>query len=325
MKKILKYHLLILIIAGWAGLSLIGFSKKDTLYRNYQVDVKKTPYFALVLEGVRDGIYPWSEKNIPLWEFWQELANREEDETIKNTEKPVTQNNWNPQFYLPYILSPAIQSPSIPSPTYSFIIKSPQVSNRWFGQVDGTYFDDAVFIGDSRTAGLRDYGGLKNAVFYAADGLNIYDLWKKEFCKVDGQNVTLEEALSAKQFGKVYFQIGINEMGRGTVDGFMEAYEETVAKLRELQPNAIIFVQGIMRVTKEKSEKDPIFNNEGINLRNERIAELADWRNIFYIDMNEAVSDEEGHLDASLTFDDLHLYGTKYGVWVNFLLSHGVY
>ena len=63
---------------------------------------------------------------------------------------------------------------------------------------------------------------------------------------------TLEEALKAKKYGKIYFQIGINEMGRGTLDGFMTAYEDSVEKFRELQPDAVIFVQGIMRLQKKK-------------------------------------------------------------------------
>ena len=72
-------------------------------------------------------------------------------------------------------------------------------------------------------------------------------------------------------------------------------------KFRELQPDAVIFVQGIMKVAKEKSDKDPIFNNVGIEQRNERIAALADGKNIFYLDMNEVVCDEEGNLKSSLT------------------------
>lgn len=58
-------------------------------------------------------------------------------------------------------------------------------------------------------------------IFSATVGMNIYDLWKDAFCEVNGKKVTLEEALKAKQYKKVYFQIGINEMGRGTLDGFM--------------------------------------------------------------------------------------------------------
>lgn len=41
-------------------------------------------------------------------------------------------------------------------------------------------------------------------------------------------------------------------MGRGTLDSFMTAYEDSVEKFRELQPDAVIFVQGIMKVAKKK-------------------------------------------------------------------------
>ena len=68
----------------------------------------------------------------------------------------------------------------------------------------------------------------------------------------------------------------------------------------------------------------PIFNNRGILLRNERIALLADNVRVFYIDVNEAVCNDAGNLREDLTFDDLHLYGSKYGIWVDFLLSKGI-
>ena len=136
--------------------------------------------------------------------------------------------------------------------------------------------------------------------------------------------LTLEEALSERQFKKVYFQIGINEMGRGTVDSFMQAYEASVKKIEELQTDAIIYVQGIMRVTKEKSDSDKIFNNLGIQVRNDRIALLADNVKIFYIDMNEAVCDNQGNLRDDLTFDNLHLYASKYNIWVDFLKTKGI-
>lgn len=69
-------------------------------------------------------------------------------------------------------------------------------------------------------------------IFSATVGMNIYDLWKDAFCEVNGKKVTLEEALKAKQYKKVYFQIGINEMGRGTLDGFMNEYQNAVEKFK---------------------------------------------------------------------------------------------
>lgn len=171
--------------------------------------------------------------------------------------------------------------------------------------MDNSYFSDAVFIGDSRTVGLHDYGGLDDSTFYATVGMNIYDLWTEKFCEVDGQKETLEDALRARTYGKIYFQIGINEMGRGTVDGFMKAYEESVAKFKELQPDAVIFVQAIMKVTKDKSDKDPIFNNPGIEERNARIASLRTTGPYFIWMVNEVVCDENGALRKDITFDNI--------------------
>lgn len=258
--------------------------------------MRKTPYLALVFNGIHDGIYPW--------DMGKEAAPEQTAEEPASEEKVEDSTEE------------LIQEEPVEE-TETLEIKE-------FVSVDESYFDDAVFIGDSRTVGLHDYGGLDKATFYATVGMNVYDLWTDKFCEVDGEKFTLEEALTRRQYGKVYFQIGINEMGRGTVDGFMQAYEESVRKFEELQPNAVIYVQGIMGVAQKKSESDAIFNNPGIRQRNERIAQLADNIRIFYIDVNEAVCDEQGNLNADLTFDNVHLYGSKYNIWVDFLKTKGI-
>ena len=38
------------------------------------------------------------------------------------------------------------------------------------------YFSDALFIGDSRTDGLRLYSGIKGADFYCYKGLTIFEM-----------------------------------------------------------------------------------------------------------------------------------------------------
>ena len=54
------------------------------------------------------------------------------------------------------------------------------------------------------------------------------------------------------------------------------------------------------------------------------IATLADNEQIFYIDVNEVVCDEEGHLNTEYTYDQLHLLGMYNDLWKQFLMSHGV-
>lgn len=190
-----------------------------------------------------------------------------------------------------------------------------------FTQVDESYFDDALFIGDSRTVGLRDYTDLsEHADFYCETSLTIQKILTENFPGLG----TIEEALAGKAYGKIYIMLGINELGLGTTENFMEKYTEVVDFLCEKAPQARIFVQGIMRVTGKKHHSDAIFNNNNINARNNAIATLADNEQIFYIDVNEVVCDKEGHLNTEYTYDQLHLLGMYNDLWKQFLMSHGV-
>lgn len=190
-----------------------------------------------------------------------------------------------------------------------------------FDQVDESYFDDALFIGDSRTVGLRDYTDLsEHADFYCETSLTIYKALEHSF-KGKG---TVEEALAGKDYGKIYLMVGVNELGRGTTEDFMAEYTKVVDRLHELAPEAKIFIQGIMRVTGKKHNSDAIFNNSNINARNNAIATLADNERIFYIDVNEAVCDEEGNLNAEYSHDQLHLLGMYNDLYKEFLMAHGV-
>ena len=193
-----------------------------------------------------------------------------------------------------------------------------------FTEVPREYFDDALFIGDSRVTGVELYSGWDNLTYYAEGGMTVYSMFQSKTAQVDGQTLTIEEALRKRSFGKIYLEIGINEMGTGTVDSFMEAYEAAVDHLRELQPDAILYVCGIMYVEQSKSESDPIFNNPAIQERNDRIAALADGENIFYLDINEVVTDETGNLNPDYTWDEVHLLGKYDVIWLEYFSSHGI-
>ena len=193
--------------------------------------------------------------------------------------------------------------------------------------VGDEYFADAVFIGDSRTVGLYEYGELQDiSAFYASTGLTVHKLFTAEIVEVPGQKkkITVEEALSGRQFAKIYLMIGINEMGTGTVESFLQAYEESVAHLKELQPDAVIYLQGIMQVTTERSAQGDYITNEGIDIRNEGIAALADNETIFYLDVNEVVCDEDGAMISGYTYDGVHLKAQYITLWKDYLKNHAV-
>lgn len=196
-----------------------------------------------------------------------------------------------------------------------------------YQNVSDDYFKDAVFIGDSRTVGLYEYGGWEEiATFYASTGLTIYKLFDASIVEVKGQKqkITVEQALSENTFSKIYLMIGINEMGVGTVDSFMEEYALAVEHLRKLQPEAKIYLQGIMKVTTKRSEQGDYITNAGIEERNARIAKLADNRTIFYLDVNPYICDDTGGMDVSYTYDGVHLKAQQVLLWKDYLKSHAI-
>ncbi|MCM1050048.1 MAG: GDSL-type esterase/lipase family protein [Clostridiales bacterium] len=191
--------------------------------------------------------------------------------------------------------------------------------------VDDEYFNDAAFIGDSRTLGIADYSGI-DADFYCESGMTIYKLFNEKGVKnpKTGEKVNLNEVLQNKEYGKIYIMLGLNELGYGNTGKFYEKYSEVVAQIREWQPQAVIFVMANLHVSQEKNNYDTEFNNINVNDKNAAIANLADGLNVFYIDCNPLFVDEGGFLKADLTFDGVHLYAKSYSVWKEFLLEHGV-
>ena len=79
--------------------------------------------------------------------------------------------------------------------------------------VERNYFDDALFIGDSRTVGISEYGDLNNATFFANTGMSVYNVFEKSVSVPKIGKLKLEQLLESKKFGKVYIMLGINELG----------------------------------------------------------------------------------------------------------------
>ena len=361
MKEFIKKCPVLLVLAA-SGLlfSLIGIVGRFSIYREYEFHVTERPYLTLMMEGISKGTMPWEAAEAigmgadefpgGLFYEWgnrgQMIGMPSEGEAaealpqggegegsvsaLENGEIDLGGQGAAGDFA--ETANEGVEEGAAGNPVEegeesaagnSVEAGEPKDSNGQgttetktaedgrtysFQAVTEDYFNDAAFIGDSRTVGLFEYGGIEErADFYAKISLT-----------------TVEEALMQKSYGKIYLMLGINELGTGTTDTFMEEYEKVVARIRELQPDAIIYVQGIMKVTGAKDAEDEIFNNTNIEDKNRAIAGLADNRDIFYIDVNEVVCDAEGSLNAEYTVDEVHLKAKYYEFWKQFLLEHGI-
>lgn len=343
MKLWKKCPLLVSLAVSGLIVTVVSAANRDDIYREYGQDTVMTPVLTVFFQGIKEEKYPWSDPEhadvFAQGENFDGSGNTADGQeetagTSARTEnedqemQETSQHEETADSAAQISGNQTDESPEEETQGQEETVSAEEnMEPLSFTQVEESYFDDALFIGDSRTVGLMEYGGFgENVTFYSKTSLNIYDLFErnKAFIQEDGETLTLEQALSAHQFRKVYLMIGINELGTGTPKTFLAAYADAVNKIRELQPDALIFVQGIMRVGAQKNESDPIFNNENINVRNAEIETLADNRTIFYLDINEVVCDENGNLYEDWTFDQIHLKAKYYQVWKDYLMGHGI-
>lgn len=188
---------------------------------------------------------------------------------------------------------------------------------------DRSYFDDALFIGDSRSEGFKLYSELDNATYYVYKGLSVETVNSKAVINApDGTRQTVMNALKQKQFGKVYIMLGINELGWSSTDIFIQKYAALVEAVKQYNPNAVVYVQSILPVSKKKAG-DPVYNNENVNRFNSLIQEMVKQQGVYYVNPAEAVM-VDGMLADEASADGVHLNKKYCLIWRDYLATHTV-
>ncbi len=196
--------------------------------------------------------------------------------------------------------------------------------------VDDSYFEDAVFIGNSLVVGLWKVGPLP-AQFYANIGLSVFHVFDKKLVSSEnGDMLTALEALRQNDnCSKVYLMFGINEVGWTSVNVFTAKYAELVDAVKEARPNATIYVQTILPINEEVYLTSPEYQNTITNQRilefNQSIAEMAAQKGVCLVNTAAGLSTEDGVLPSDATSDGIHL--SKYYVdkWADYLRSHTIH
>lgn len=200
--------------------------------------------------------------------------------------------------------------------------------------VEDEYFADAVFLGDSRSDGLRLYSSIRGADFLAYKSLMVFQVTgtggvDRKSVPINGNGVsrTVLEALEAKEYGKVYIMFGVNELGYKDDDAFHEAFVLLVDEIRQRQPDAVIYIQSLIPIHPQKAHvTNPAswLNNEQIAVYNEILRQVAEETHVVFLNVQEAMVDEDGILPAEGTTDGIHFTRAWYETWYQYLKTHTV-
>lgn len=181
-------------------------------------------------------------------------------------------------------------------------------------------FSDAVFIGDSRTQAFMIGAGLGNSHFYCEKGINVSSaMTDAVFTLPDGNKGNLRDALSGQQFTRVYVMFGANELGWPDPKEFGAKYSEVIRIIQELQPQAKIYVQSILPVSKDRTAWGDYVNNVQIATFNEVIFQMTVDTGTTFLPVGAALADEAGCLPEDASVDGVHPNQTYCMRWLEYL------
>ena len=193
--------------------------------------------------------------------------------------------------------------------------------------VDNSYFEDAAFIGDSRTEGFMLYSGVGCGEDLTSIGISIFKLAEKKAITIDGEDYTLLEALALKEYGKVYLSLGVNELGYNNDQGFYDAYCQAIDAIRACQPNAVIYIQGLIPLNEDQiaaSGGSPYLTNEHLLVYNDLMKQAAQEKQVVFLDLNPEFAGPDGQLPADASNDGVHLKKAYCQAWLEYLKTHTV-
>ena len=194
-------------------------------------------------------------------------------------------------------------------------------------RADVSWFDDAVFVGDSVTLKLSYYadgGALGNAEFLCAGSLgynnalwdidhpdNVHPLYK-------GRKVTVDDGLAKIGRNKIIIMLGMNDIGLYGVSGAIDGMKKLTDRIEAKCPDAQIYIESVTPMLEECQLRD--LNNTTIRQFDEQVERVCNQKGYIYLDIASAVDDGYGNLISGYCSDPgamgLHFSDAGCAAWV---------
>ncbi len=174
-------------------------------------------------------------------------------------------------------------------------------------RLEDGYFSDAAMLGNSLVDGMMLSSGIPMTYYGKTSGT---------------VRVNRVAELVQKQYGKVYIQLGINDLGGG-LDDFIGGYRKIIEKIRAAMPEAEIYLMAVTPVTKARSAEG-VFTMKKIGEMNDAIYALAEETQCWYLDCCTPLCDDSGFLPAQYGGWDKspHLSDAGYRAWAEVIRTH---
>lgn len=200
--------------------------------------------------------------------------------------------------------------------------------------VDISYFNDAMFLGDSLADGFKVYTRTGNLALkdsgacYLTQKSTTPRTFLQPGVHVDAGRgpVDVWATIQQLQPKKMYITLGTNALMSMDAATFIDGYYKLIDKIRETSPDTFIYVTTVTPVTAWKGQKEPRMSFEKILSFNQRITKMCVEKDVALINLYDVLKSSSGYLREEIAAaDGYHLTPTGYQEWLDYLITHTAY
>ena len=199
-------------------------------------------------------------------------------------------------------------------------------------EVSMAYWGHTAFIGDSVSVMLESYCNSSQALagtkFLCAGSMSATNMLGgqilPEWPKGSGNHPPIQDSVKATGADVVYIMLGMNNISMG--ERAVRDMLTIATNIQEANPDVTLIFQSVTPMIKDSPRKTASLNNDTINAYNEKIRAMAQEHQWYYVNVAEAVRDEEGYLRNEYCSDPkamgMHFTYDGTRAWVDYLKTH---
>ena len=186
---------------------------------------------------------------------------------------------------------------------------------------DGEYLKKCAFLGETNVYLLGKNGWLAPLNVYASENLRLTN-YTREYIMLNGTTIRILSAINAASC-PIYLMFGTESLFTQPTDQTAEQFKILMKSVMAQAPEAPVYVMAIPPVTYIAENSETPLLNSTIDDYNSRLLELCNEENIYFIDTNTAMKNNDGKLDPTLAEEDgVHLNADGGRKLLEYVLNH---
>ncbi len=186
------------------------------------------------------------------------------------------------------------------------------------------YLNNCVFLGDSRTVAMVNYGLINDDAALAEIGISHTAFKTNKFINNAGKQYTLKSYLESHQSPVIYIALGVNGINDPSEEHYKSTYTDLIDTVAAQAPDSSIVLMSIGPVNDNGAYRRTV-QNSWIEKYNAFLEETAEEKNLFYLNTSEILTGPNGQVKPEYDGGDgLHYSNSGCRAILDYICKHPV-